>query len=121
MGKRIRFSVENQVDITLTHQTHILRTVLTRLAETQALEPMGQLRTLIVIDGELQKLDAVVVAGFRRREQWLQLRCGRVLLRQALAGFFFEVQQRAQTISSVGARRCGTKAVIEISSDNGPV
>ena len=109
MGKGIGFAVEDQVDIALAQQAHILRAMLAGLGETQALQPIAQLGTEAFIHGKLQELDTVVLAGRRGFKQNVHWRSGR-FLRQALAGFLFQVQQRAQAIRRIRAGGRGAES-----------
>ncbi|MNG12719.1 hypothetical protein D3C84_963500 [compost metagenome] len=83
------------------------------LDETQSRQPMGELGAEAFVHGEFKKLDAVVLAGLGRFEQ--NPGVGRRLgfLRQTLAGFLFQVQQRAQAVGGVGPWRRGAETIVE--------
>ena len=113
MRKRIRLGIEDQINVALTQQTDIFRAMLPHFAEPQTLQPVGQFGALTFVHGEFEKLDAVVVAGLGWREQ--RLKDGRRggLLKQPLAGFLFEVQQRTEPVCRIGTHRCSAKTVVE--------
>ncbi|MNZ53895.1 hypothetical protein D3C78_717840 [compost metagenome] len=83
------------------------------LDETQSLQPMGELGAEAFVHGEFEKFDAVVLAGLGCFEQ--NLRAGHWLgfLSQTLAGFLFQIQQRAQAVGGIGPWRRGAEAVVE--------
>ena len=92
VGEGIGFAVEDQVDVTLAQQAHILGAMLAGPGETQAFQPVGQFGAEAFVHGKFKKLDTVVFAGRRSFKQDIHGRSGG-FFSQALAGFFFQVQQ----------------------------
>lgn len=112
VAEGIRFGVQHNVDITLAQQLHFFAAVLAGFGKAQALQPVAQARADGFVDRELQELHAVISAGRRRGEQHARFD-RRVLLLQAQAGLFFEVQQRTQAVGGILPGRCGAEAVVE--------
>jgi hypothetical protein len=113
VAERIRLGVEDQVDIALAQQADALGAMLAGLDEAQALQPVRELGAEAFIHGELEKLDAVVLAGLGRLEQDVEVGRRSGFLLQALTGFLFQVQQRTQAIGGIGPWRRGAEAVVE--------
>ncbi|MCY1514163.1 hypothetical protein D9M68_486920 [compost metagenome] len=113
MGEGIGFGIEDDIDVALAQQAHVLGAVLAGAGEAQALQPAGELGALGLVHGEFEELDPVVAAGRRRREEDVEVGRGHRVLGQQLAGLLFQVQQRAQAIGGVAPRRCGAEAVVE--------
>src|SRR5471032_2958767 len=83
------------------------------LDESQPLQPVRKLSAEAFIYRKLKKLDAVVLAGLGGLEQDIDVGHRLGFLGQTLAGFLFQVQQRAQTVGGVSPWRRGAKAVVE--------
>ena len=106
MGKAIRFTVDNQLDITLRPALDFLAAMGTGLAKAKLAKQRGQIPGLGFVDGEFDESDA---AAPRSRLQPGRRRAGRTLGRQLI----LQQDQRTQPVGRGANRRARAELVVE--------